>query len=161
MTVVVYSRLNVINNNYETEFFTTWQLYDQMKYRILTYIFCSLMLGGCQDSERIISQSEIDLKLKFVAPVSVLSSESYGWSEEGGDRALVKLGVVDCMKVAQVLDVKTVTPDRTSDYFRMFGKSNISLTKVRIKFWMNEHGDTKQYVLDEQSCTLYRDAFFE
>ena len=112
------------------------------------------------DRYRLRTQTEADLRIVFAEPPDILDTESYGWAEEGGDQALIRLHNADCAKVADVLQVVEAA-DEWSDYYRMFRLEDLKPSTVRVQRWMNSHGDFKLYVLDQASCVLYREAFFE
>src|SRR5690349_13926085 len=65
----------------------------------------SIAFSGCDyfEAQRVISQSENELGVKFSVRPEMLQSESYGWAEEGGDRTLLHLNAADCAMVAKRL----------------------------------------------------------
>jgi hypothetical protein len=112
------------------------------------------------DRYRLLTQIEADLGIVFVESPEIMETESYGWAEEGGDRALVQLHSADCAKVAVVLLV-VETADELSEYHEMFRLEGLEPSTVRVRHTMNDHGDFKHFVLDQASCVLYWEAFFE
>jgi len=128
-------------------------------FKVVPIVFC-IVLVGCDyfEARRVVSQSENELGIHFLDSPAMLQSESYGWAEEGGDRALLRLSAADCTQVSSRL--KEIGPVGI-DSSRMFAVAGIEPTRVRRKFEMNQHGDTRQYELDEASCVLFRDAYFE
>ena len=135
-----------------------------MKYGVaLLGIFAVASLLGCDlifEERRLKGQTESDLEMTFVDPPKLLENESFGWAEEGGDRALLKIASQDCIKLGEILSDRELI-DATSDYFRMFQAEELTPSNIRSKYWKNQHGDSKHYVLETESCVLYREAFFE
>jgi hypothetical protein len=103
---------------------------------------------------------EFDLGISLAATPTVLAAESYGWAEEGGDRSLLRLGSGDCVSVRNLLDPPALA-DPSSDYIRMFDAQGLHPRVVFQRYSRDEHGDHRHYVLDLQSCVLYREAHFE
>jgi len=123
-------------------------------------LFIWIVVISTFDRYRLRSQTEADLRIVFAETPELIDTESYGWAEEGGDRSLLRLHDTDCARVAEVLKVVEAV-DEWSEYHRMFRAEGFRPRTVRVQHWMNSHGDTKDYVLDQASCVLYRDAFFE
>lgn len=118
-----------------------------------------LVSCGHYEGRRLSSQTEKDLGVHFSVQPILLRSESYGWAEEGGDRALLQLEAVDCVQVGKRLDEEA--PILGPESSRMFAALGVTPGHIRRRFEMNEQGDTREYELDESSCVLFRQAHFE
>ena len=115
---------------------------------------------GRLQARRVAGAVEAELGIELRQRPALLALETYGWAEEGGDRALLQLGRDDCVRVAARLG----TPERadsTAEYARLLGTRHRPPTVVVSRFTQNAHGDHRHYVLDPSSCALYRLAHFE
>jgi uncharacterized protein (DUF2249 family) len=133
--------------------------------RILLFIIIATVLISnghiiFNEPKRLKEQTEIDLNMTFAALPELLSNESFGNFEEGGDRALLRIADHDCTKLNTILE-HTEPAEVSSEYLRMFKNEGFTPSVLKTKYWINQHGDSKHYVLDFASCVLYREAFFE
>ena len=81
---------------------------------------------------RLRSQIEQNLAIELSEHPQLIDRESYGWAEEGGDKALLRLKEQDCIIVAKAMTVMGVKPEMLR-YFEMFSKNNIRPDRVSIK----------------------------
>ena len=126
------------------------------------------MLGGLflyfdsdfSEVRRLQGQIEKNLNLKSLELSELIDRESYGWAEEGGDKALLLFSPYACKAISAVMTGAEKSTER-SEYFGMFAKNNLNPVYVKTWFESNTHGDFTYYALDEASCNLYRRYHYE
>lgn len=129
---------------------------------ILLAISSCVCIAACDafEERRLREQIEIDLELKLSGTPKLLASEGYGWAEEGGDKALLRLAQEDCGLLSKVLG-RPIRPSAKAGYLSMFHAHGFTPERVQLHWSQNAHMDYKSYALDVSSCTLYRQAHFE
>jgi len=146
---------------------------------ILPLPFVALFLfldSDFYETRRIRNQIENDLQLSFTSLPELIARETYGWAEEGGDKELIKLSGTDCklaMKVMlqpeddhQMRENVNLDPEKEretlrAEYIELFRKYNFDPHTVKTWYQRNSHGDFVYYILDIETCVLYRQAHFE
>jgi len=123
------------------------------KLQPLVILLC-IALSGCDytEEQRVISQTEKELGIRFFNKPKMLLTETYGWAEEGGDRTLLQLNPEDCTEVSKRLKDETAMAD--GDAYRLFNSIGITPKRIQRQFKFNENGDTRNYELDKASCLL-------
>jgi len=132
---------------------------------VLTVIAILVCLFFYFDSDfyevrRLRSQVELNLKLQLSELPKLIDRESYGWAEEGGNKALLALNRQDCIAISNVM-TNSENSHKKSEYFDMYEKNSVRPNNVKTWFKINEHGDSTRYALDEKSCYLYRIYHYE
>ncbi len=128
----------------------------KMKINRTALILLILLSTSCSymEEQRIISDSEKYLKIKFAETPKLLKTEEYGWAEEGGYREIFQLKQIDCAKVKGALKNSGITPDLT-DFERMLATQNIKTGELKYSSSATQSGDFLVYALDSSSCVLY------
>ncbi|MEH6471209.1 MAG: hypothetical protein V7752_08165 [Halopseudomonas sp.] len=109
---------------------------------------------------RLKDQVEKNLKLSSIELPELIDRETYGWAEEGGDKALLLLSPLACTSISSVMTGSEESNGK-SEYSDMFARNKLNPSIVKTWFKSNAHGDFTYYALDEKSCSLYRRYHYE
>ena len=139
-----------------------------LKYSILislgsfTLLYCAFLYFGSDFNEarRLKNRIESDFNISLQIVPEIIGREDYGWAEEGGDMALLKLSEKDFDIISKYL-LKTDSINKNSDYYEMFQKYKITpLSALEYRIF-NPHGDFTIYVLDIGSHILFIENHYE
>jgi hypothetical protein len=112
------------------------------------------------ETRRLRNQIELNLGITLTEIPKSIHRESYGWAEEGGDKALLLLNAADCRVVSQAMTGEEVV-NVHSEYMASFKIQNYTPATVRTWRSTNERGDSTSYALDASTCILYRVHHYE
>lgn len=112
------------------------------------------------ESRRFRSEIEENLDLQLFEVPEILDRENYGWAEEGGNRALLKLNELDCTDISKAMK-RLKTGNGRAGYIEFFNKNNLNPRKLITWYKSNTHGDFTNYALDDEACILYRRYHYE
>lgn len=112
------------------------------------------------EERRLRDQVQKNLKVELTGIPKLIVRESYGFIEDGGDRALLSLNPTDCAAVSAVMTGFELSSEK-SEYYEFFKQKN-SFPKS-LKTWRksNSHGDFTSYALAEETCHLYRHYYYD
>lgn len=124
---------------------------------VIGILICLYLYFDSDYSEvrRLRGQIEQNLELQLSELPSLIDRENYGWVEDGGDKALLKLGSQDCIAISMKMTGSEKSHEKSA-YFEMFNRNNIVPSYLKIRFISNAQGDSTNYALDENTCHLYR-----
>ena len=129
--------------------------------RLLLFLIMPLSTGcSLYEENRIVNRTETEIERAFVNTPDVLLRNSYGGLEEGGDVALLKLSNLDCSALRQNFKQTRPVQPRTREY-GTFRQLDLSPSTVYFRYWTDNAGADTDYLLDDASCVLYRQAHFE
>jgi hypothetical protein len=112
------------------------------------------------NTKRLKNQIQMNLKVVIKNEVELIASNNYGWSEEGGDRALLKFKDKDCQTILNAM-TNNEKVSKTSMYYQMFNKYNIDSKFVKSWYHRNKLGDFTKYAFDSNKCILFRQYHYE
>jgi len=133
----------------------------------LAIILASVMylFSPYAEEARLSSQVPKELGIRFSESIKLLHNTNYGGLEEGGEIALIKLGLLDCHAVYSVIEKSEhrakdkIYPNTDLDKF--LAKNGKRLNKPITSYKINKKGNTLFYAIDQSQCILARDAYFE
>ena len=133
-----------------------------MHTRLITVSAFVIMLVGCDayEKRRLQQRMNDELGALVESTPNILDYGDYGSIEEGGDFALFQLRKSDCDNVrSNIGELEATQPQ--SRYHIIFAQNGIAIGPVHTKYMIGGDGTSVQYVLDSQSCTLYRQFHYE
>mgnify|MGYP003453550474 CR=1 FL=1 len=134
-----------------------------MTYReAILVITAALALSGCDAIERnrIRQLTKAELRLSTTEGLSVVRVDDWGFANHGGDVSLIKLDGATCTKVAATL--RSPTPiDDPSVYYKLFQDQGLTTRIVRERAFETASGLGVNYALDESTCFLARESWYD
>ena len=104
-----------------------------------------------------ITKSEIEMELdySFQHSADLLEHDTYGWAEEWGEKLLFKLSYEDCEAISSKLTTR-LSYSSGAAYHQLFLKQNLGPNSLFSRTFSDPNGNFRQYMLDRDSCVLYR-----
>ena len=118
-------------------------------------LFIFVLDSDFVEVRRLKGQIEINLGISFKSLPVLIFRENYGWAEEGGDNALLKISSEDCVSIVNIFPLEELS-NEFSEYSKIFKKNGLSPKVVKTWHMANDHGDFTFYAIDKESCILYR-----
>jgi hypothetical protein len=125
-------------------------------------LLAALVLPGCDAMEkrRIRHLIQDELRLSSADGLSVVKVDDWGFANHGGDFSLTKLDPDTCKKVAASL--RPPTPiNIQSYYYKLYQAQGLTTRMVRERGFENEVGLGVNYALDESTCFLARECWYD
>ena len=122
----------------------------------------ALVLSGCDvvENHRVRSLVQEELGLPSIDGLSVVERDNWGFASRGGDVALIQLDRGTCRRVAASLGPKTLI-NQKSHYYRLHKAQGLTAQFVRTKRLRNKAGLLVNYALEESSCILARENWYD
>ena len=128
----------------------------------LAVLTAAFVLSGCDaiENSRVRSLVKQELGLPSSDGLSIVRREDWGFANRGGDVALIQLDRGTCRRVASSLSRETPI-NQKSHYYKLHKAQGLKAQFVRTKSLRNMAGLPVNYALDQSSCILARENWYD